>query len=201
MCNAAQRAHNNLIVITTIDATKETGFSHPCPKVCVLPRSVLHHWSGRLTPLLVQVSPNSAIYFYQFTSSSSTEKLWTTRFTITDEEANSTPPTETTQPNGDKIPWGTGKIIEESGSVPGPSSDLSSLSTSSSSGLPGSGSSRSGPEPSSSRLTSTRTPAPTQTSVNTGSSQGSSNGDMAVAVPKALVFVIALVTASTAFFL
>jgi len=163
-----------------------------------------HHWSGRLTSLLMQVSPNSAIYFYQFTSSSSTEKHWTTRFAITDENGDSTPPTETTQPNGAQIPWGKGTLLEESVSEPGSSSDLSSLSPSSSSGLPGSGNSRSSSisSPSSSRLTSTRTPAPTQTGVNASSSQGGSSGDMAVAaVPKALAFVICLVTVSTAFFL
>jgi len=170
-----------LKVITTIDATKEILFSHPCPKVF----------------------PNSAIYFYQFTSSSSTEKHWTTRFTITDENGDSTPPTETTQPNGAQIPWGKGTILEESVSEPGSSSGLSSLSPSSSPGLPGSSNSRSSSisSPSSSRLSSTRTPAPTQTGVNASSSQDGSNGDMAVAVPKALAFVICLVTVSTAFFL
>ncbi|KAF9645808.1 hypothetical protein BDM02DRAFT_3119645 [Thelephora ganbajun] len=162
-----------LKVITTVDATKETKYVYPCPKV----------------------SPNSAIYFYEFTSTSSTEKYWTTRFTITDEKGNSTPPTESTQPNGDKIPWGTGTLVSDgSSSLGSSSSSLSSLPPSSSSGLSESSSRIS----SSSRLTSTRTPTPTQTGVNTGSSQGSSNSDMAAGVSKVLVL-IGLVTASTAF--
>jgi len=176
-----------LQAITTIDATKETRYVYPCP----------------------DVSPNSAIYFYEFTSSSSTEKYWTTRFTITDEDGNSTPPTEHTQPNGDSIPWGTGTLatVNGGGSPPDsspsdpasdPASSPASLPPSSSSGLPGDSSSILS---SSSRLSSTRTPVPTQTSVNTTSSQSNSNGDMAVAVSKTIVFAIGLVTASTAFLL
>lgn len=146
-----------------------------------------------------QVSPNSAVYFYEFTSSSSTEKYWTTRFAITDENGGSLPPTEPTQPNGDKIPWGTGTLVSDSGSLPGSSSSgLPPPLPSSSSSLPDGSSSIFS---SSSRLSSTRTPVPTQTSV-TGNSQSSSNGNMAVIVPKALLaFVVGLATASTAFFL
>jgi len=160
-----------LKVITKVDATKETRFVYPCPKV----------------------SPNSAIYFYEFTSTSSTEKLWTTRFTITDENGNSTPPTEAAQPNGDKIPWGTGTLAGDNSTIPGPSppSGSSSLPSSSSSTLSDS---------SSSRLTSTRTPVPTSTGVNTGNSQNNTSGDMVIAVPKALAFAICLVAASAAFF-
>jgi len=169
--------------ITTIDATKETKYTYTCP----------------------DVSPNSAIYFYEFSSSSSPEKHWTTRFTITDENGNSTPPTENTQPNGDNIPWGTGTLAAVNGGDPSPGSppsdsspsDLSSLPPSSSSSLPGDSSSILS---SSSRLSSTRTPVPTQTGV-TSSSQSSSNGGMTVAVSKTLVFAIGLVTASAAFFL
>jgi len=166
-----------LLHITTIDATKETRFVYPCP----------------------QVSPNSAIYFYEFTSSSSAVKLWTTRFTITDASGNSSPPPDDTQPNGDKVPWGTGVLLGGS-SLPGSPSptDPSSLPPSSSSnlaGVPGS----SLPFSSSSRMTLTSTPRPTQTGNNTGSSQGNSNGEAAIVIPKALAFLIGLVTASTAF--
>jgi len=168
-----------LKVITTIDATKQTKYVYPCP----------------------EVSPNSAIYFYEFTSSSSTEKYWTTRFTITDADGNSTPPTETTQPNGDKIAWGTGMLAGGDGSsAPGPApSGLSSLPSNSSSTMSGSSSVLSSLS-SSSRLSSTRTPTPTQTGT-TGDSQSNTGGDMAIAVPKALAFVVGLVAASSAFFL
>jgi len=165
-----------LKVITTIDATKETKYVYPCPKV----------------------SPNSAIYFYEFTSSSSNETYWTTRFTITDEAGNSTPPTESAQPNGDKIPWGTGVLVDGGDSAPGSSlpSGPSSLPPSSSSGLPGSSSGL----PSSSRLSSTRSPVPTQTgNTTTGNSQSNTDGGVAVGIPKALLFAIGLVAASTMF--
>ena len=142
-----------------------------------------------------QVTPNSAIYFYEFTSSSSTVKYWTTRFTITDENGNSTPPTEDAQPNGDKIPWGTGALAGDNSTLP---SGSSSLSSSPSSTLLGSSSISSS---SSSRLTSTRSPAPTQTGVNAGNSQNNTSGDMVTAVPKVLAFAIGLIAASAAFFL
>ena len=148
----------------------------------------------------MQVSPHSAIYFYEFSCPSAPGKLWTTRFTITGSDGESTPPTEPTQPNGDTIAWGNGKLVAtgDNSSLPLSSpSDPSSLPPSSSSSLPGGSSILS----SSSRLSSTRTPAPTQTSINTSSSQSGSNGGMAVAISKALVFVIGLVTASTAFFI
>lgn len=167
-----------LKVITTIDGTKESSFVYPCP----------------------DVTPNSAIYFYEFSSSSSTQKYWTTRFTITDESGNSTPPTESAQPNGDKIPWGTGMLVGTNGtSVPGsPSpSGASSLSSGSSSTSIGSSSISSG---SSSRLSSTRTSDPTQTGT-TGSSQNNTGSGVVIGVPKALAFAICLVTASAAFFL
>lgn len=150
--------------------------------------------------VIVQVSPNSAIYFYEFSSSSSTVKYWTTRFTITDENGNSTPPTQLTQPNGDNIPWGTGALVANSNAPPGSPSNVSSLPPSSSSGLPDSVSSSSILS-SSSRLSSTRTPAPSQTSVNPGNSLGSSSGDIALSVPKALIFSAGLATISIAFFL
>jgi len=166
----------SLEVITTIDATKESSYSYTCPTV----------------------DPHSAIYFYEFTSSSSTEKYWTTRFAITDKDGKSSPPPQNTQPDGKPIPWGLGTLIAagDNSSSPDSSSDSSSVPSSSSSGLPGRSSSS---ILSSSRLSSSRSPAPTQTG-NSTSSQGSSNGDVTVVISKTLVFGIGLV-ASTTFFL
>jgi len=158
-----------LQAITTIDGTKQTRFTYTCPFVY----------------------PNSAIYFYEFSSNSSTTKYWTTRFTITDQEGNSTPPTETTQPNGDKIPWGKGSLINAGSSLPvSSSSGLSSLPSRSSSGLPGS-SSRISISSSSSHSSSTGSPTPTQT----GSTQRNSNAGIAVAVPKVVVLAVSLAAA------
>jgi len=161
----------SLLAVTTIDATKQTQYTYPCPNV----------------------SPNSAIYFYEFSSNSSTQKYWTTRFTITDPNGNSTPPSETTQPNGDKIAWGTGTLLANGSSLPSSSlSGPSSLPSNPSSSLPGSSSSGSRISSSpSSRSSSTKTPVPTQS----GSTQSNSNGGIVVAVPKAVVFVVGLVAA------
>ncbi|KAF9233741.1 hypothetical protein BU15DRAFT_90233 [Melanogaster broomeanus] len=94
----------NMVFLTTVgtvdgtDPTKTT-FSYPCP----------------------QVSPYSPIYFYQFTSPASTDLTWTGRFTITDSANDIVPPTESTQPNGDQIPWGTGVLVGGASAVPAPS--------------------------------------------------------------------------------
>ncbi|KAI8641740.1 hypothetical protein BD408DRAFT_318193, partial [Parasitella parasitica] len=60
-----------------------------------------------------QVTPNSAIYFFMFTSSDGVAS-WTTRFGIAGADGKLTKETESTQPNGDAIPWGTGKLITSS---------------------------------------------------------------------------------------
>ncbi|KAI0081761.1 hypothetical protein K474DRAFT_1671657 [Panus rudis PR-1116 ss-1] len=67
-----------------------------------------------LTPfswLCPDVSPNSAIYFYQFTNNDDiTESKWTTRFTIASPNGESSPPEYSLQPTGDYIPWGVGHL-------------------------------------------------------------------------------------------
>ncbi|KAF9259777.1 hypothetical protein L218DRAFT_820075, partial [Marasmius fiardii PR-910] len=65
---------------------------------------------GRLDFECPEVDPYSAIYFFQYSSPSSIDLTWTTRFTIADKNGNSVAPPETTQPDGASIPWGTGKI-------------------------------------------------------------------------------------------
>ncbi|KAG1051258.1 hypothetical protein G6F43_006521 [Rhizopus delemar] len=61
-----------------------------------------------------EVSPNSAIYFFMFTGSNG-DQAWTTRFGIAaNAGASLTPEPESTQPNGDKIPWGIGKLASSS---------------------------------------------------------------------------------------
>ncbi|KAH9813319.1 hypothetical protein DFH28DRAFT_930062 [Melampsora americana] len=64
------------------------------------------------------VTPNSAIYFYEF-SQAGESPTWTTRFTIASSSGATTPPTESTQPDGKKIPWGTGSLAN--GAAPTPS--------------------------------------------------------------------------------
>ncbi|EKM81586.1 hypothetical protein AGABI1DRAFT_111871 [Agaricus bisporus var. burnettii JB137-S8] len=64
------------------------------------------------------VTLNSAIYFYQFTSLQTTDKAWTTRFTIAGPNGESTPPANAVQPiSGEKIAWGVGGLEGSSQSV------------------------------------------------------------------------------------
>ncbi|PLW49158.1 hypothetical protein PCASD_02985 [Puccinia coronata f. sp. avenae] len=55
------------------------------------------------------VTPNSAIYFYQFTQAGA-DTTWTTRFTIASSSGETTPPANSVQPGGAAIPWGVGRL-------------------------------------------------------------------------------------------
>ncbi|KAG6335997.1 hypothetical protein ID866_3092 [Astraeus odoratus] len=63
-----------------------------------------------------QVSPHAAIYFYQYSSPATSNLTWTTRFTITNTTADIVSPPQSTQPGGANIPWGTGSLVDASGS-------------------------------------------------------------------------------------
>ncbi|KAH8093257.1 hypothetical protein BXZ70DRAFT_874227, partial [Cristinia sonorae] len=91
---------NHITTVATIDGTDpaKTTFTYPCP----------------------QVTPNSAIYFYQFTSPASKETYWTTRFTIAAADGATTPPANEEQANGDKIPWGVGALEDPTLATPPP---------------------------------------------------------------------------------
>ena len=181
-------AHNYLTEITTIDATKQTQFSYTCPSVC--PSVKLSRYCCRIDVVFAQVSPNSAIYFYEFSSNSSTQKYWTTRFTITDLDGNSTPPSQTTQSNGDKIPWGNGTITDGSSLPVSSSSGLSSLSSSPSSSLSRTSTGISSSQSHSSHSSSSGSPSPTQS----GSTQSDSSSGI-IAVPSAVLLAVALAAA------
>lgn len=99
------------VVGSDIDGTSQTSLSFTCP----------------------QVTPNSAIYFYQFTDKNSANPSWTTRFTIASASGESTTPTNSEQSDGQTVLWGTGSLAS--------SSSDSSNSTSSSSSSPSSSSS------------------------------------------------------------
>lgn len=97
----------HLATVGTVDGTdpSKTTFSYICP----------------------QVTPHSAIYFYQFSSPASSNSTWTTRFTITDSASNVVPPPQPTQPGGASIPWGVGTLV---GAPTSTSTSTSSTSTS-----------------------------------------------------------------------
>ncbi|KAI0091582.1 hypothetical protein BDY19DRAFT_931213 [Irpex rosettiformis] len=102
----------HLTTVTTVDGTKTSSFTWKCPAVV----------------------PNSAIYFYQFTSPASNVTLWTTRFGIASTDGHLDAPAQTTQPDGAAIPWGVGALADPSTATPPPSGS-SSNSTSSGSAV------------------------------------------------------------------
>ncbi|KAG7100244.1 hypothetical protein E1B28_002018 [Marasmius oreades] len=76
---------------------------------------------GKLEFDCPEVNPYSAIYFLQFSAPEGSGFQWATRFTIADKDGNSVPPPEDTQPNGKKIGWGNGKLVDEKSAKPPPS--------------------------------------------------------------------------------
>ncbi|KAF4569475.1 hypothetical protein EYR36_009266 [Pleurotus pulmonarius] len=88
-----------LTTLTTVDGTKAGQYEYKC----------------------LAVEPNSAIYFYQFSSPVDPEKTWTTRFTIAGPNGETVPPANARQPGtNDPIPWGVGKLVDESAATPPP---------------------------------------------------------------------------------
>ncbi|KAK0452714.1 uncharacterized protein EV420DRAFT_680039 [Desarmillaria tabescens] len=102
-----------MVHITTVatgqDGTVDGTFNYTCPNV----------------------TPNSAIYFYQFTAPASPNTTWVTRFTIAAADGSSTSPANSLQPDGSAIPWGVGALVDPSLAVAAPnfSSNSSSLTT------------------------------------------------------------------------
>ncbi|PWN34107.1 uncharacterized protein FA14DRAFT_161635 [Meira miltonrushii] len=80
-------------VTSNIDGTNPnlTSFNYTCP----------------------QVTPNSAIYFLQYSHDGGKDPTWTTRFAIADQAGNVTPPPNANQPQGGSpaIPWGEGALV------------------------------------------------------------------------------------------
>jgi len=93
----------HITTLATVDGTDPTNHSItlPCPTV----------------------TPNSAIYFYQFTSPFApiSDTTWSTRFPIANADGSSlTPPANPTQPDGKAIAWGTGALVNPSLAVAAP---------------------------------------------------------------------------------
>jgi len=91
---------NFITTVATLDGTTSGTYSYECP----------------------EVTPNSAIYFYQFSSPDSATLSWTTRFTIAAANGSTTPPANANQPNNPSpaIPWGVGGLVDPSLAVPEP---------------------------------------------------------------------------------
>ncbi|KAI8069284.1 hypothetical protein BC940DRAFT_298357 [Gongronella butleri] len=58
------------------------------------------------------VEPHAPIYFFMF-SNDQGEFAWTTRFAIVGADGKQKAPEKSVQPNGQKIPWGVGKLMAE----------------------------------------------------------------------------------------
>jgi len=91
---------NHITTVASVDGTKTGTFSFACP----------------------EVTPNSAIYFYQFSSPNSSVISWSTRFTIAGADGSTTPPANANQPSpaNPPIPWGVGDLVNHADAVAAP---------------------------------------------------------------------------------
>jgi len=92
-----------ITTVATVDTTSAsaTTYTWPCPAV----------------------TPNSAIYFYQFSHSTEPNALqWTTRFAIASTTGAVTAPANSVQPDAthSAIPWGIGALVDPSTAKPAP---------------------------------------------------------------------------------
>ncbi|KAF9515753.1 hypothetical protein BS47DRAFT_1381382 [Hydnum rufescens UP504] len=147
----------HLRTVATVNAQTTTSFSWPCP----------------------MVSPNSAIYFYQFSSQQDQANTnWATRFLIAATDGSSTPPTDVTS-TGVAYAYliGNGQVVgAPNTTAPGPvslaassSSTSSSSSTDTASSLSLSASRPQSPSTISSSQSSTSTSSASTSSATSGS--------------------------------
>ncbi|KAJ7035510.1 hypothetical protein C8F04DRAFT_954801 [Mycena alexandri] len=113
--------------------------------------TVAQHQDGSVTGTFnydcPQVTPNSPIYFYQFTAAGTANFTWTGRFSIATTAGATTPAQLTEQSNGQTVAYGNGALVDPSTAVAAPTFN-STTSGSSSSSSPSSGSSVSPSAPS-----------------------------------------------------
>ncbi|KIS72283.1 uncharacterized protein UMAG_00692 [Mycosarcoma maydis] len=135
--------------------------------------------AGRLLWTAPNVSPNSGIYFFQFTHGGE-DPTWTTRFAIADSNGAVTSPPNARQPEGPAIPWGTGRIVSGAASA-------GSASNSSSSSAPASTSASSSVDSTSASSSSSATSASSPTSANQSSTSGPSSSSRSSSSPSASI--------------
>ncbi|KAM0787060.1 hypothetical protein ACM66B_006323 [Microbotryomycetes sp. NB124-2] len=127
-----------------------------------------------------EVTPNSAIYFLQFTQDGA-DPQWTTRFTIAASDGSTTRPQYTTQPDGSAVPWGLGALADGTvastvgagGATVSASSTTSARSTSSLATSASSSSTTTSASTSTSATISFASQASSRTNANTSSNSGS----------------------------
>lgn len=156
-----------LTTVATVDGTTSPGtFSYKCPAVTI----------------------HAAIYFYQFShAGNASDLLWTGRFAIADASGTTVAAPNTTQPDGEGIPWGSGALTDPSKAVAPPSylpgSNGTSPAPASSSGSASSSLAVSSQSPVTalpSGTSSSGSPSATNSMGNAATSNGSSNGALAL---------------------
>ncbi|GAA5797264.1 hypothetical protein HPULCUR_002644 [Helicostylum pulchrum] len=76
-----------------------------------------------------EVAPHAAVYFFMFTGSDG-DVAWATRFGIVGADGKLVAEEKKTQPNGDKIPWGIGKLSgAASGNTTAPATPSAEITT------------------------------------------------------------------------
>jgi len=156
-------------VATNLDGTATSIYNYPCP----------------------EVTPNSAIYFYQFTSPLSPNISWTSRFTIANADGLSTPPSEAKQPDGSAIPWGNGTLVDPSQAVPPPTRGGSNSSSSGSGFNPSNSVSGTSSTPTSSASSSAvTTSAGTSLSQQSSTTSGASSSSATTGTSNAVGLVV-----------
>ncbi|KIM34109.1 hypothetical protein M408DRAFT_90716 [Serendipita vermifera MAFF 305830] len=159
----------HLKTVATVDGTDTANprFSYPC----------------------LDVTPNSPIYFYKFTSpGSTTGPLFTTRFTIADSTGTSTPATETQNAtDGTVVRWGTGALTDPTqGDAPPPTSGGTSTGNTTASGSASSGTVRPTGSSSSTLISSGTGTSTASTSSRTNGASKVAAGSIAVGAVGAL---------------
>ncbi|TKY90927.1 hypothetical protein EX895_000925 [Sporisorium graminicola] len=134
--------------------------------------------AGKLLWTAPNVSPNSAIYFFQFTHGGE-DPTWTTRFAIADTTGAVTSPPYAKQPEGPAIPWGLGKIVSAASSsnpsLASASASATSASASASASSLSASSSASASRLSASALSTSSSPSSSETSSSSSSGSSSSS--------------------------
>ncbi|TKA51433.1 hypothetical protein B0A53_05346 [Rhodotorula sp. CCFEE 5036] len=75
-----------------------------------------------------EVDPPGPIYFYQFSTPSDTNRVWSNRFAIAGKDGIVVKPEHEHQPNGSGEPWGNGRLTSNSSSTSAATSSLSTTS-------------------------------------------------------------------------
>ncbi|KAI5451754.1 hypothetical protein NCC49_001401 [Naganishia albida] len=169
---------------TDVTVKLMTGDNFNMVEVATLAENVDGTTQTSLEWTVPEVFPTSKIYFLQFSVDPMTTPQWTTRFTIAAADGSTTEPTNSTQPGGQAIPWGTGMLVGGNSTTPisgGTSSNSTDETTSSSSTMMSSSTSSSSTMSSSSMMTTIRTSSTAQATPIASSASRSVSGAAAAA--------------------